>query len=239
MYLPFLHLIHLERGGSSVPTNSAGYVSWKKGFIFTHHFYRLCIYLERGGWSVLTISTGCLSWKSGFICTYCFCRLCICLERAGSSVLTISTGYLSILKEGIHLCLPFLQVTVEELAKIAHKNRKQGENNPFASFQKAPDVNSIATKAMLCHPITMGMTGATADGSAAAIVCSETFVQRHGLQSKAVEILTQHMVTDLPSSFGTSFRDLCGYSMAKTAAQQCYDEACLTPNDVQVLIQFV
>ena len=128
-----------------------------------------------------------------------------------------------------------LQMTVEELAKIAQKNRRQGENNPHASFQKAPDLKSIATKAMLCHPITFGMTAATADGSAAAIVCNEAFVKRHGLESKAVEIIAQHMVTDLPSSFRSSFKDLCGYAMAKTAAQQCYDETGLTPADVQVI----
>nr|KAG5703888.1 hypothetical protein BaRGS_008147 [Batillaria attramentaria] len=68
------------------------------------------------------------------------------------------------------------QLTVEDLAKIAHKNRKQGENNPRASFQKAPDLKTITNRAMLCYPITFNMSAATADGSAAAIVCSEKFV---------------------------------------------------------------
>lgn len=30
---------------------------------------------------------------------------------------------------------------------------------------------------------------------------SEEFVQKHGLQSKAVEIVAQEMVTDMPSTF--------------------------------------
>ncbi|KAK7492937.1 hypothetical protein BaRGS_00015884 [Batillaria attramentaria] len=126
------------------------------------------------------------------------------------------------------------QLTVEDLAKIAHKNRKQGENNPRASFQKAPDLKTITNRAMLCYPITFNMSAATADGSAAAIVCSEKFVQEHGLQSKAVEILAQHMVTDLPSSFQSSYRDLCGYSMSKTAAEKCFEDTRMTPEDVQV-----
>lgn len=126
------------------------------------------------------------------------------------------------------------EVTVEELAKIAFKNRKHGENNPKASFQKAPDISSIATKAMLSYPITFGMTAATADGSAAAVLCNENFVKKHGLETKAVEILSQHMVTDLPSSFEKSFIDLCGYTMAKSAAQKCFDESGLGPQDVQV-----
>lgn len=57
-------------------------------------------------------------------------------------------------------------------------------------------MDTIAKKAMLCPPITFGMTAATADGSAAAIVCSEEFVKRHNLQDKAIEIIAQHMVRD-------------------------------------------
>ena len=41
----------------------------------------------------------------------------------------------------------------------------------------------------------------TSDGSAAAIVCSEDFVRRHNLQSKAVEIVAMTMRTDFPSTF--------------------------------------
>jgi sterol carrier protein 2 len=42
------------------------------------------------------------------------------------------------------------------------------------------------------------------DGSACAILCSEEFVRKHGLQQKAVEIVGMAMSTDLPSSFETS-----------------------------------
>jgi len=41
----------------------------------------------------------------------------------------------------------------------------------------------------------------TSDGSAAAIVCSEIFVHRHGLEPQAVEIVGQEMRTDFPSTF--------------------------------------
>ena len=41
----------------------------------------------------------------------------------------------------------------------------------------------------------------TSDGSAAAILASEAFVRKHGLQSQAVEMLAQSMATDLPSTF--------------------------------------
>ena len=41
----------------------------------------------------------------------------------------------------------------------------------------------------------------TSDGSAAAVLCSEDFVRRHGLQGQAVEILAMELATDLPSTF--------------------------------------
>ena len=41
----------------------------------------------------------------------------------------------------------------------------------------------------------------TSDGSGAAILASEDFVRKHGLEGQAVEILAQSMATDLPSTF--------------------------------------
>ena len=55
------------------------------------------------------------------------------------------------------------------------------------------------------------------------------------LQSKAVEIVAQQMVTDLPSSFEHSFLDLAGVAMARKAAVDCYRSSGLTPYDVNVI----
>lgn len=41
----------------------------------------------------------------------------------------------------------------------------------------------------------------TSDGAGAAVLASETFVRRNGLEKKAVEIIAQEMVTDLTSTF--------------------------------------
>jgi sterol carrier protein 2 len=62
------------------------------------------------------------------------------------------------------------------------------------------------------------MSAPVADGGACAILCSEDFVIRNGLQRQAVEIMSQHLVTDMPSSFEKSYIDLSGYQMAKQAA---------------------
>lgn len=48
------------------------------------------------------------------------------------------------------------------------------------------------------------MYSPTSDGSAAAVLCSETFVRRYGLEPQAVEIVAQAMRTDFSSTFQES-----------------------------------
>lgn len=99
---------------------------------------------------------------------------------------------------------------LEDFVNISFKNRKQGEQNPRACFQKAPTKKKIRERE-LCYPIFSGMAAPTADGGAAALVCSRKFLEENDLQGRAVKIAAQHMVTDMPSSFGKSFMDLSGY----------------------------
>uniref|UniRef100_A0A1D5RDT5 Sterol carrier protein 2 n=1 Tax=Macaca mulatta TaxID=9544 RepID=A0A1D5RDT5_MACMU len=93
------------------------------------------------------------------------------------------------------------------------------------------------------HPVAPQMFGYAGkehmekyDGAAAAILASEAFVQKYGLQSKAVEILAQEMMTDLPSSFEEkSVIKMVGFDMSKEAARKCYEKSGLTPNDIDVI----
>jgi len=86
----------------------------------------------------------------------------------------------------------------------------------------------------------MGLTrlqcSPTSDGSAAAIVASEEFVEKHGLCKRAVEIVGQAMVTDSKSTFDThSARDIVGSDMSRKAAEAVYAQADITPDDVDVI----
>ncbi|XP_033738567.1 non-specific lipid-transfer protein-like [Pecten maximus] len=125
--------------------------------------------------------------------------------------------------------------TLDDMVEISYKNHKQSLNNPKAAIQRVIPRDDIKTKIPLCDPITFWMSAPTADGGAAAIVCNEDFVVANNLQHHAVEIIAQHMVTDMDSSFGRSFQDLSGYGMAKEAAKRCYQDSGLTPDDVDVL----
>ena len=65
----------------------------------------------------------------------------------------------------------------------------------------------------------------TSDGSAAAILASEDFVHKHGLEGQAVEILAMEMATDVPSAFQKSSMQLVGYDMSKNAAEKVFQKA--------------
>lgn len=125
--------------------------------------------------------------------------------------------------------------SVEDFVQIAYKNHKQSVNNPNASISKEINKKDIASKLMLIEPITFWMSAPVADGGAAAIVCSEEFLLVNGLQNRAVEIVGQQMVTDMPSSFGHSFLDLSGVGMARQAAKKCFEESGMSSSDVDVL----
>lgn len=49
-----------------------------------------------------------------------------------------------------------------------------------------------------------------------------------------MEIVSQHMCTDLPDCFGQSFLGLCGYSMSKRAAENCFREAGMSVRDIDL-----
>lgn len=124
----------------------------------------------------------------------------------------------------------------DHLAKIAQKNHKHSVNNPNSQFQDEYSLQQILDSPKIFGPLTKLQCCPTSDGAAAAIVASEGFVRRHGLENQAVEVLAMEMVTDLPSTFlDKSHMKIVGYDMSKTAAERAFRKAGKRPGDVQVV----
>ncbi|MCU1413070.1 MAG: lipid-transfer protein [Microbacteriaceae bacterium] len=127
--------------------------------------------------------------------------------------------------------------TPEHFAKIAEKNHRHSVNNPYAQFQEEYTLAQIEEAKMIYEP--MGLTrlqcSPTSDGSGAAIVVSEEFVEKHGLAGQAIEIVGQAMVTDMNSTFDGSARNLVGADMSRKAAEAVYAQANITPDDIDVI----
>ena len=125
--------------------------------------------------------------------------------------------------------------TAEHFAKIGYKNHKHSVNNPYAQFQTEYSLEDIMNAPMISDPITKLQCSPTSDGSAAAVLASEDFVDSHGLAGQAVEIVGQAMTTDFASTFDGSARNIIGYDMNVKAAQQVFDQSGLGPQDFQVI----
>jgi acetyl-CoA acetyltransferase len=124
----------------------------------------------------------------------------------------------------------------DHYAWIGWKNHKHSVNNPYAQFQDEYSMEDIKAAKVIHEPLTKLQCSPTSDGSAAAVVASERFVEEHGLWDQAVEIAGQAMVTDMTSTFDEgSCIKIVGYDMSKEAANRAYEEAGLGPEDVDVV----
>lgn len=124
----------------------------------------------------------------------------------------------------------------EHLAKIAYKNHKHSVNNPYSQFREEYSLEQIMNSPRVFGPLTKLQCCPTSDGSAAAILASEEFVHRYGLENQAVEIVGMEMATDLPSTFkDQSCMKIVGYDMTKTAADKLFEKSNYKPQDVDVI----
>jgi acetyl-CoA acyltransferase len=124
----------------------------------------------------------------------------------------------------------------DHYAWIGWKNHKHSVNNPYAQFQDEYSMDDIKSAKVIHEPLTKLQCSPTSDGSAAAVVASERFVQEHGLWEQAVEIAGQAMVTDMSSTFDEgSCIKIVGYDMSREAANRAYEEAGVGPADVDVV----
>ncbi|SFB49829.1 Acetyl-CoA acetyltransferase [Amycolatopsis marina] len=124
--------------------------------------------------------------------------------------------------------------TAEQFAKVAEKNHRHSAANPNAQFQDVYSLEEILSSTLVCDPLTKLQCSPTSDGSAAAIVVSEDFVERHQLGDQAIEIVGQSLTTDREDAYDSAF-DIVGMGVSERAARQAYERAQLGPEDIDVI----
>ncbi|MGW0265561.1 lipid-transfer protein [Nocardia beijingensis] len=125
--------------------------------------------------------------------------------------------------------------TAEHFAKIGFKNHKHSVNNPYSQFRDEYTMDQILDSRMIYDPLTKLQCSPTSDGSGAAILASEDFVNKHGLADQAVEIVGQAMTTDFRSTFDGTAKNIIGYDMNVAAAAAVYEQTGLGAQDFQVI----
>lgn len=120
-------------------------------------------------------------------------------------------------------------------ALISVKARRHAANNPLAIFRDPLTVEEVLAAKKLYGPVTRYQACPPTCGAAAAVLVSDSFARRHGLDA-AVTIEAQAMVTDFASSFDEkSMIKMIGYDMAKAAAGQVYEAAGIGPDAIEVV----
>lgn len=125
---------------------------------------------------------------------------------------------------------------LEAFAKIRAKASRHALNNPLALLRKELSVDDVMnapalwpgvmTRLMACPPTC---------GAAAAVLVSESFARRHGL-NEAVTIRAQAMTTDRPAAFSShDMMEVVGYGMTREAANRVYELAGVGPADIDVV----
>lgn len=123
-----------------------------------------------------------------------------------------------------------------DFAKIRAKASRHAANNPLALFNKeisedevmaAPVMwEGVMTRLMACPPTC---------GGAAAILCSEAFAAKHGIDT-TVKIKAQAMTTDYASTFeARDMMQVVGYDMTAAAAKQVQEQSGIDIADVDVV----
>ncbi|RED41918.1 acetyl-CoA acetyltransferase [Rhodopseudomonas thermotolerans] len=125
---------------------------------------------------------------------------------------------------------------LSSFAKVRAKASRHAAKNPLALFRKevsADDVLNdqviwpgVMTRLMACPPTC---------GGAAAVLVSEAFAKKHGLDTR-VRIAAQAMTTDTASTFEAhDMMRVVGYDMARAAATKVYEDAGVGPDDIDVV----
>jgi acetyl-CoA acetyltransferase len=115
--------------------------------------------------------------------------------------------------------------TQRQLAVIAAKAHNNSVLNPLAQYTFPQTVEQVMQDREVAFPLTRAMCAPIGDGSAAAILCSEHFLQQH---AAARAVLVRASI--LKSGSRTGINDVCA-----RASQAAYEQAGLGPQDVHVV----
>jgi len=123
----------------------------------------------------------------------------------------------------------------ETFARITVKARRHAEHNERALFRTPVTVEEVLESKHMLGPLTRLQCCPPTCGGAAAILVSESYAKRRGLNG-SVAILGQAMTTDYTSTFTSqSPIKIVGADMTASAARAVYEQAGIGPQDLDVV----
>ncbi|ARS90997.1 thiolase domain-containing protein [Natrarchaeobaculum aegyptiacum] len=119
-----------------------------------------------------------------------------------------------------------------DLAAVAVKNYENGASNPLSQRQEETDVESVLDSPPVATPLHLQDCCPISDGASAAVLVSESYADEHGLET-TVSWAGSGQASD---SLALQDRpDLARTRAAERAAEDAYDRAEISPEDVDVV----
>jgi len=121
----------------------------------------------------------------------------------------------------------------EQFAKVSVKNHHHSTLNPKAMYQVETPLQEVMGAEMISYPNTKLMCSVNVDGSAAAVLASESAARRLGLMGRAVKIRASAMTSDPYTPRNLVMPDF--NAVTRLAAKEAYEQAGLGPDDVDLI----
>jgi acetyl-CoA acetyltransferase len=173
--------------------------------------------------------------------------LCVGVEQMGKGLLGGGGGGSGIPTEGLlgsgtmpsvfaHVGMEHTRnhgTTFEQFAKVSVKNHHHSTLNPKAMYQIETPLQEVMGAEMISYPNTKLMCSVNVDGSAAAVLASESAAKRLGLMGRAVRVRASAMTSDPYTPRNLVMPDF--NAVTRLAAKQAYEQAGIGPEDVNLV----
>ncbi len=119
--------------------------------------------------------------------------------------------------------------TQRQIAISASKNHNFSALNPIAQYQFELTIEQVLEDRMVSYPFTRSMCAPIGDGAAAALVCSEEYLNNlpKAVKARAVKIKACVLTNG-------KYRDYDEPGLSKAAADKAYQMAGISPQDIDV-----
>ena len=116
--------------------------------------------------------------------------------------------------------------TLDQLALVAIKNRKNGSLNPRAHYKDLMTLEDVRSSPILCEPLRLYDSCPTTDGAAAAVLCTEKVAKQIGAK------LIYVAAAALQSGTYEDKRNIAVNQIEKAVSQEAYKAAGIGPEDL-------
>ena len=175
------------------------------------------------------------------------CVLAVGVEQMGKGLLGGAGGKTGIPKEGLlgsgTMPAVFAEAgmeharkhgtTFEQFAKVSVKNHHHSTLNPKAMYQIETPLEEVMNAEMISYPNTKLMCSVNVDGSAAAVICSESKARELGLMKRAIKVRASVLTSDPWQERDLVMPDV--NSCTRKAAKAAYEMAGIGPEDVDLV----